>query len=80
MSKKIDEMFDFYLKTVKLDEKEISKVQLVETKRAFVAGIGQTLEYQLNSLAVKPENEAVKDLHNLLQETLDFWKNQSNNY
>jgi len=76
MSKKIDEMFDFYLETVKLDKNKISEVQLIETKRAFVAGIGQTLDYQLTSLADKSEKEAIKDLSSLLLETLDFWKKQ----
>jgi len=44
----LEQQFQFYLQTVKLDPKSMSETQLQETKRAFYAGLAQMWKIIIN--------------------------------
>ena len=73
MTKNIDEMFDHYLKLVKLNKDELSKIQLQETKRAFYGGVGHIIKFIGNS----PKSNLFDDVLNLRNQVSDFWKNET---
>lgn len=77
MSTKInlEQQYQFYLKKMKLDEKQMNPIQRVETKRAFIGGFSQcwvafgNLEFEHD----QEYNECFADLQNQLD---NFWKKE----
>ncbi len=72
------DQFKTYLKLVNLDPDKMSTNQLIETQRAFYAGIAVNLHLMTNVLADQPEHMAVMGLDYLIRQSLAFWRGQSN--
>ncbi|MCV9929502.1 hypothetical protein OIU83_17710 [Flavobacterium sp. LS1R49] len=73
----LEKEFEFYLETVKLDPKNMSKIQLQETKRAFYAGIAQMwlMFKNLSQLEHKKSYAFFNDLENQIS---IFWLDEIN--
>jgi len=69
----LEEQYQFYLQKVKLDESKMGRIQKRETRQAFFAGISQTILY-CAGLAKMTDDEAVKELNNMLKQASDFWE------
>lgn len=67
-----EKMFDHYLKLVKLDKNELSKIQLQETKRAFYGGAGNIIKLIGNT----PRNKIFDVVFDLRNQVSDFWKDE----
>jgi hypothetical protein len=52
----LEQQFQFYLQTVKLDPKSMSEIQLQETKRAFFAGLAQMWKIIINIGKIEEQN------------------------
>lgn len=71
-SKKIDieAEYRFYLKKVELKEKNMTPIQRVETKRAFMGGFSQAIITLIQNTQGDTGPEIIKQACNDLQ---DFW-------
>lgn len=72
---KVEDQFMFYLRTVGLKIDTMPRVQLIETKRAFYAAIGQLLAYQLNEM-IGSEHDVSNSLQNITNQVTTFFKQQ----
>ena len=77
--KKIDleEQFETYLKKMDLTG-NISRVQYVETKRAFMGACGQMLIIFRDEIGtIENEEEAVKQMKSLWDQVAEYWKKEA---
>ncbi|MDX3913742.1 MAG: hypothetical protein QHC79_09400 [Pseudosphingobacterium sp.] len=62
-----------YLKRVNLSEERMTPVQKVETKRAFMAGYGQSLAVMRDKVGAMSENEAIGCMEDMWEQVGKFW-------
>jgi hypothetical protein len=73
----IDKWFRLYLKKEKPDEKEMTPVQLTETKKAFMGGISYTLIYLYEYFAcMNVQEDDAEKLEDFFNQVAEFWKSQ----
>ena len=66
-----EKQYQFYLRKVKLDERKMGEIQRKETRQAFYAGISQAVLYFIT--IDMPEDDAVKQLENMVKQATDYW-------
>ncbi|GAB3889792.1 hypothetical protein GCM10028803_00200 [Larkinella knui] len=71
----LDYQYSLYLERIALKEEQMSPVQRIETKRAFMGAIGQILLLFRDDIPALPDDQAVAVMEDLFQQTLDFWAN-----
>lgn len=75
--KRIEKMYQDYLKRVNLDESLMHPVQATETKRAFMAGIGSTLAFTVSDEFYElTEEDAMEEMHTLFKEVEEFFEDE----
>lgn len=72
----LEQMFLKYLNLVGLKIHEMSPVQLIETKRAFIGGCGQTIILFTQELSDFTDEEATAIMDNMVQQISDFWQQE----
>ena len=72
----LEERYQFYLGKVELKEENMSLVQQVETKRAFMAGCAEVLLMMTDKIADMEEAEAVQKIDSLVDQIQEFWETQ----
>ena len=77
MNKKIEKLWNEYLKLVNLTEGTMHPQQLIETKRAFYGACGQLLVFMRDDIGSLDENEGADVLQSMFNEVGDFWNSQS---
>lgn len=73
---KIEKQFDLYLERVGLRKKDMSLIQLQETKRAFFGGVGQILILLRDDLSLLPDDVGADMLQDMIRQTKIFWLSQ----
>lgn len=73
----VEDMYQHYLMLVGLKYSEMHEVQRTETRRAFFAGVGQTLLFENETLTTLTELNAVIILQKFTGEVNEFWQNES---
>jgi len=76
----LEEHYQFYLDKVKLKEEDMSLVQRVETRRAFMAGCAEVIVLMTNEIADMEETEAVLKIDSLVSQVEEFWDKQEFEY
>lgn len=76
--KSVECQFDFYLKQMKLDQKTMSDIQFIETRRAFYAGFGQMAILFMTRVGDLPEDEGVEEIQSILTEVAEFMVKEKN--
>lgn len=69
----LERQFRAYLKAVRLPEDQMSEIQKTETRRAFMAGCGQTvllLEHEVSKLS---DEDGVKALQRILDQVMEYF-------
>lgn len=69
--------FNKYLKLMNLNRHFMAKKELLERKRAFVAGVSQYHMFQTRELDIKDESEAVNSLQKVEDQLTAFWNEQN---
>lgn len=64
-----------YLRRARITEAQMPDIQRIETKRAFFAGIGQTLILLRDQLSENDEEGSV-ELQNLHDQVLNFFRSE----
>lgn len=72
----IEEQFLQYLKLVKLDMNTMPLTQIIETKRAFIAGVGQLLVFMLQAQKTHTDEEGANMLTDLDRQLTVYWEMQ----
>ncbi len=73
----IEAEFQAYCNRVGLDLDSCSPVQVIETRRAFYAALGQLLVFLRDDLSSLSEDDGVVELQRLHEEVGAFWKRQA---
>lgn len=73
----LEKRFEQYLELVGLDKFALSPIQLTETKRAFMGGIGSTLVLMMQDIDGLNEEESINSLSSLMVQVDNFWRNES---
>ncbi|MFL9844719.1 hypothetical protein [Flavobacterium rhizosphaerae] len=73
----IEEQWQLYLERVQLSENIMNPLQVQETKRAFMAGIGQLYMWLINDSAALTADEAEQSLHDLLLQLQEYWDEEA---
>jgi len=76
----LEERYKSYLYKVKIKEEDMSPVQKVETKRAFMAGCAEVLVLMTDDIADMEEDDAVLKIDSLVDQVQEFWDKQTNEY
>lgn len=74
----IYDQWKLYLHLSGYEDRQLPIVQERETKRSFMAGIGQMLMLMRNEIPNLSEDEAVKAFDQLIQQVSDFWIGETN--
>jgi hypothetical protein len=69
----LEESFDTYIKSVGLKKKELSKVQLVETRRAFFGGLQTCFNMLAFDTAGMTQDQANEFFKGVKDGVNDFW-------
>lgn len=79
MSKQFNPEAEFqeYCKRVRLDLENCSPTQVIETRRAFYAGIGNLLVFLREDLSTLDEEDGVAELDRIWNKVGAFWKRQA---
>lgn len=73
----IEAEFQKYCTMVRLDTDNCSPTQVIETRRAFYAGISQILMFLKNDLTGLPADEGIDELERITGLCGAFWKRQA---
>lgn len=76
----IEDMYDQYLRTVKLDKRKMQPRQIIETKRAFYGAIGIFMLLERDELANNKkftQDEAAEILQDILMQVDRFFTGES---
>lgn len=65
-----------YLSRVGLKEEQLPESQKLEMKRAFYGGCGQILMTFTNDIVDMSDDDGVKALDHLINQTSEFWEKQ----
>lgn len=74
-AQQLENGFNHYLKLVGLDRAKLPENQIIETRRAWVAGIGQGINL-LVEIADMPEPQAEEVIESLQRTVLNFFENE----
>ncbi len=72
----LEQQFEFYLNIMKLDKAKMPEVQIVETKRAFMAGVGQMLALAQSKISQLDEEEAINTLEDMYKQVDTFFEEE----
>lgn len=75
----IDHQFLKYLQRCELDPRSMSKIQLVETKRAFFGGCSQMLVVFRDEITKLRDQDAVDQMESMFNQCERFWINEMKN-
>lgn len=73
----IEQEFKNYCDRVKLDTDNCPPVQVIETRRAFYAGVTSLLVFMRNDIAEQPEDDGVAALELVWSDLQRFWERQA---
>lgn len=73
----IEAEFQAYCKRVRLDLDTCHPTQVIETRRAFFAGIGQLLVFMRDEIGVMDEDAGVAELERMHDQVKAFWTRQA---
>lgn len=69
--------FQQYCERVKLDLDTCHPVQVIETRRAFLAGVAQMLVFLRDGISQLSEDECVAELERINKQVQTFWERQA---
>jgi hypothetical protein len=72
----IDKEFSLYLRRVNLEHLDKESAQYNEMKRAFYGACGQIVIYMTQDCADLPEEEAMKEIDNIIYRVGEFFNRQ----
>jgi hypothetical protein len=73
----IEAEFQAYCKRVRLDLDTCHPAQVIETRRAFFAAIGQLLVFMRDDLSQLSEDDGVAELERMHDQVKAFWTRQA---
>lgn len=75
----LEAQFKFYLDKIKMSPESMSRIQYIETRRAFYAGWAQFIRIILHGFYQKPDEWAEVALTAIETQVKDFWDNENKN-
>ncbi len=73
----LEYMWQDYLRAGRVDESMMHPIQKIETKRAFMAGVVQTLLVCKNHIALLPDEQAEIALQAMEDQGVIFWEGEA---